>query len=250
MRVMFSTSLLPLGGLRGPYYVEDVLVRVPVPSWVDPSGWSALPSSSLVHSLGISRSKNSPVRLCEVVVAFLSRLFPKPVAWKRWKFVRPEVRERAIGQWRDERELMAEAVAAALCIVEPTSSPERSFEADLRQQLNEAVTGDFLGPDWRDKEKCSGDAGSLRCNVRAASTTPEDDLLLALAKEERERFLDELTLVLSKGERKLLTAIRDGVPPRDWAKGEGLSDSTVDTMMYRIRGKARKVLSRMGFHAL
>ncbi len=231
---MYSVSLLHPGGVHG-YHVEGQMVRVPVPSWVDRSGWVDLPSSSLVHLLRMARSTDIPSRSRTMVLDLLCRLFPKPVAWERWRFVEPEVHERAKERQREKHEEMADAVAAALCLAEPTSSPDRSFEANLRQQLNERATEDFLGTEWR----------RISDPLSDGLTEPDGDVESRFLKGmDHERFLDKLSESVSEREGQLLAAIQEGIKPREWGSAQGLAVRTVDAMMYRIREKGRKLARR------
>lgn len=233
---MYSVSLLHPGGVHGAYHVEDRMVPVCVPRWLDPSGWSYLPSSLSVHLLRMVQSTDTASKSrAMVVLDLLCRLFPKPVAWERWRRVGPKVNERAEQRQREEHEEIADAVAAALCLAEPTSSPDRSFEANLRQQLNERVTEDFLGTEWWRRSDPLSDG----------LTEPDGDLEDRLVKGiDRERFLVELRESLSEREGQLLTAIREGIKPREWGRAQGLADATVDVMKHRIREKGLRLARR------
>lgn len=242
LNTLYSMSLSHPGELSGPHYVEDRVLAVPVPSWVHPSRRSHLPSSSLVHLLDMARSPAVPERFREMVIGLLCRLFPRPVARERWPRVGESVRDRATERETDEREEMVAAVAAALCLVQPGSSQVRAFEADLRQQLNNAVTEDFLGPRWREVHE--------RLEEDAVAAGAEEDFLRALVVRDCAAALDKLADSLSPRERELLAALRAEVPRRDWGRSQNLSDSTVDVMWHRIRKKARKLLRKKGFEDL
>lgn len=164
-------------------------------------------------------------------------LYPQPVAHQRWPVVSPEVYERARENDRSVSEELVEAVKAAAPQLRPTSSPERSFEANLRQQLNDLVTTHFLGPDWRKAR-----ADSLRrtegLEVDAEEQPDLEDALLRHI--DNESFLAALRTHLSPRERELLEVRLSGVDYRTWAKNAwGVKDSTIDNTMSRVREKGR-----------
>lgn len=150
--MMYSISLRDGRPPAGPVFVEDKLLRVPVPDWVHSSGFTTWPSSSLTHLLRFMRDPDLPEDAKNMVLEAFEKAHPRPIAPQRWHLVLSAMLEQR--GYVDMEELTTEvrtAARAAWCLVNPDSSPERSFEANLRQQINETVTEDLLGPDWRRK---------------------------------------------------------------------------------------------------
>ncbi len=238
---MHSVALLGSGVVSGPVFVEDKLLRVPVPDWVHPSGFTTLPSSSLTHLLRFIRDPDLPENAKNMVLKVLDKAHPRPIAPQRWSLVLSAILERH--GYVDREELMTElrdAARAAWCLVNSDSSPDRPFEANVRQQINETVTEDLLGPSWR-REPTIAEATDAGGQPHTGAD-PEEAFLERIDPEAREAFFATLAEKLSPRERELLTAIREGVEPRTWGRQNGVVDSTVDVMMHRIRQKGRKLL--------
>jgi len=181
-------------------------------------------------------------KLRETALDQFASLYPNPIASQRWHEVEAELLERAEKNGRSVSAELVEAVKAAAAQVCPTSSPERSVEANLRQELNESVTRDFLGPDWRKTKAESLD----RLEGPGPSVEQQPALEEALLRNiDDTNFLTELRSRLSPSERELMDVRRSGVDYRAWAKNEwGWMDSTVDNTMSRILKKGHELARR------
>ncbi len=85
---------------------------------------------------------------------------------------------------------------------------------ELRQQVNEAVTQDFLGSSWRHKTEVLENEPANR---------DEDPELRLLKGIDRDRYLAKLRERLTARERELLDAVMKGMGPRDFANTQGLA---------------------------
>ncbi len=279
------------GGLQLSY-VEDELIKVPVPLWLDPRGYQEMPSWVALRTLllpiqrenflsrglestkcsrkrlrkaqknivraiqgSASRDKlNEAVRAVKAIHSYpterlrkdaldrFASLYPRPVAPQRLQLVEPAVYERAREDDRPTSAVLADAVKAAAPLLHPTSSPERSCEATLRQQLNDLVTEDFLGPGWRRTSERSLEQPRGQVPMNGDHLDAEDGFLDRI---NREKFFDKLREVLSPRERELLDVRLSGADYREWAKKEwGWKDSTVDNTMSRVRKKLEELARR------
>ena len=153
-----------------------------------------------------------------------ANLYPSPIASQRRYQVEPELLARAETSGRSAREEVFEAVKTAASFVRPTSSPERSFEANIRQQLNELVTENILDSklhklyDRKSRRRMQPtEVEALATLAEGRSSGPhdhEDELLEKIAREE---FLDELQAELESA--------RGRARSRRGAGGRGLDEA-------------------------
>ncbi len=240
-RILFSTILAGPGEngglttlpsqLLGPIYVEDALI-----------GPHQLPSSLLVSLMRIvlQGPGNDGYRafLCQ---SLAENFYPRPVDRRRWPAVRRAAEERARERRTTVERQLVEATAAAIALIAPAdvvSSPERTFEQAVRQRINELVTADLLGPDWR---HCSGNrrAGEPRDSDRcddAASTSPSPEDHVIESEHLRE-WVGRAKL--SPREREVLSAVADGWTVEEWARSQGIKASGARTALMRARRKLK-----------
>lgn len=163
-----------------PVVVEDRLVG--------PSG-QELPSSMMVGLLARVLDHREDVRFRNAFVFFLAQhFFPMPVHPTRWLRVRRAASERASECGTSASKELVKSTASALCQIEiVTTTIDDPFERKARRQVNELVTRDFLGDDWRrTKSRCSGKSSRAR--------------VLSLLSEENATGLEERILNKLHGE--------------------------------------------------
>ncbi|MCC7134737.1 MAG: hypothetical protein IT352_18910 [Gemmatimonadales bacterium] len=125
-----------------------------------------------------------------------------------------------------------DSVRTALALVPPFfAEPGRSFEARLRQFVNEYVTEDFLGPGWRRGHPSLEDADREQANRLRF-----DEKILS-AQYSRQL----LTLArLSPAETEVLAAVTAGYEISEIAAGTGRAESTVRNLLGRARARIKK----------
>jgi len=141
------------------HYVEDRMVRVAVPKWADPRGFTEYPSSVfLLGSLEMIRDPKCPQeRKNLILIQVRSYLtgergpLPKPFSPTMRRRVLKRVRERAEASGEPPKRVFLEALDRAFALAEPSSNEECSVEESILRQVMRNVTEDFLGSeeDWR-----------------------------------------------------------------------------------------------------
>lgn len=183
-----------------------------------------------------------PERLRAQALEQFAQLFPKPVAPQRWHLVEEEASRRAKQNERPLEAEMKEAVKAVAPLLRFESAPTRSYEASLRQALNELVTEYFLGPDWRARLRQEHQELKPTDSYIHNGFDLEASLIRNLANQS---FLVELRELLSPKEGALLDQYLSDADYRGWAKRMwGWKDGTIDNSMARIREKGRRLASR------
>ncbi|MGH7688844.1 MAG: RNA polymerase sigma factor [Gemmatimonadaceae bacterium] len=217
----------------GPIFVEDRLI-----------GTYPVPSSGMVHEIQVLQQGpgNDGIRSGRGRY-FAQDWFPRPVDPRRWPAVRPAALARARDEGKPLAEVMVDATVAALALInleDAKTSPERSFEQEARRLINDLVTTDFLGPDWRhDLETDRADAPREThwADVEDLGAAAVDDTVLAA--EDRRALIARAKL--SPQEQAVLTAVVDeGWSVAEWARTQGIAASGARTALMRARQKLRK----------
>lgn len=225
-RRVLGTVIADLAGMTAPCLVEDRLVG--------PRG-RRFPSSLLVSLLARVRDPQSGTTFRNGFAYFLAEVFfPLPVHPSRFPRVRRAARERAAEHGSSvERELL-DATASAVCQLDvPATSADRPFEREARRQVNELVTRDFLGDDWRRSQRGSAPEVS---DGDFCSSGFEDRVLSRLYGQELTRRAG-----LSPAERAVVGAALAGYSHVEIASARGLSDSTVRNQFLSAMRKYRRV---------
>lgn len=203
-------------------------------------GW---PSSLAVSGLQLVQSPAMHPQARNHAVAFLAyQMFPNPVHPKRWPLVLPAVRERARenGTSPDDELLKVTMCALALVTVEESSS-ERPFEKEVRRQLNDIVTRDFLGDDWQSRAPRRG-----RHHYREETWDENLDLRVDGLEDTilGRVYGEELTqrAKLSEGEKQAVAARLAGYTHYEWAAKKGVAPSTVRNQFMSAMQKFRAVI--------
>jgi Sigma-70, region 4 len=217
----------------GPFHVDDLLV-----------GTHPLPSSGMVREIQVLQQGpgNDGIR-SERGRYFAKDWFPRPVDPRRWSFVRPAALARAHEEGKLLAEVMIDATVAALALInveDVKTSPERSFEREVRQLINDLVTEDFLGADWR-HSLATARTGAPRETDWADVEDPGAAAVVdsVLAAEDLRALIARAKL--SPREQALVTAVVvEGRTVAEWAREQGIEASGARTAMMRARRKLKK----------
>ena len=217
------------GGLASePVYVEDRLV-----------GREQWPSGLLLGNMRLIASRSahdgSRTAMCRLVAR---QFFQRPIAAARWRFVEPVALDRAKKNGTTLRQEVAEATCQAIALIdlsEVHSSPADSFERIVSRRINDLVTEDFLGPEWRHR---------IGQGKRLPREVDEADGAQATTQSDEERILNRqygagliAKAMLSPREAEVLRAVAEGYRVEEWARSVGIKASGARTAYMRARRK-------------
>lgn len=204
-------------------------------------GPNQYPSSLMVGLLARVLDEKSDTRFRDLFVRFLAReFFPLPVHPTRFPRVQRAAAERAREHRTTASKEIIDATASALCQVEIVkTTTQRPFEREARRQVNEIVTRDFLGPDWRRSaaRQPAKSAGAWRAHdLNSLDDGLEDQILSKV-------YGAELTARagLSKTEALVVAAWATGYTLADIAAARGLRASTVRNQFMSAMRKYRAI---------
>lgn len=215
------------------FYVED-----------RPMGPNKRPGSLLVGNMRavFSTTGNSKARMamCELIA---TEFFPRPVFAARWPAVRDAAERRATENNTTPEQEVVNATIQAIGLILPSeivTSPEMSFERVVAQLINNHVTEDFLGPDWR-RRYGTKDVPAREIPYSNTLNYPgesvEDDVLAT-------QFGRELIAraKLSPNEASVLGATVAGYTAEEWATARGVEASGARTSLSRARKKIARAM--------
>jgi DNA-binding CsgD family transcriptional regulator len=239
----FSFHVRQLDDTGSPQATMNDVALVYVGNRPAPTGrW---PSSLLFFLLRIARNPNLPPEEREAwLVQIFVKFFSCPIDPRRWPFVEPMIVERAREHGTTPFYEVAIATIAALGMIERvTSSPDYPAESDIRRQVNEIVTADFLGSEWR-RAATTNRAGP------AEIQSAEDVIDVTADFENRivlRQYGEELIsrAALRPRELEVLKAIAEDQTLAEWARSMGLHESTARTHLWHARKKLRKVIEHL-----
>ena len=248
----------PIGPPTATAFVEDRLVTVRLPVHNAHTGefiryeTTQYPSSLVVGMIAQLNSEGASPRDRELAEVFLRALHPYPVPQQRRPMIAEAARERAQAQEKSITQVLSDALRSAFYMTSGTSSPDRSFEKTLRQELSQHMTTDFLGPGWRE-----GDTVDVEQVADAIAAGDDSESPLDPRAERVLRALDRGGL--SDQEKSLLALIRDRVAKatkaderglkrvrraavQEWADGQGLAHSEAKKIYRNARAKLNSSL--------
>ena len=173
---------------------------------------------------------------------FQRRYFTRPVHAARGKFITRAIRERARERGKTPAAVREDAIFNNLRLALVVSGdPLPETFSKLRQRLNELVTRDFLGEDWRHRHEHSVPASMLaESRATAWGHSPESEAELAGELWLKQELPGRARL--SSLEAEFYAARLEGVSAAAWARSRGLAASTARNLAVRVRRKLRAVM--------